>query len=175
MEILRKKNVYNGFLKLNEFDVKLNNNEIINREVIEKKDTVAVVAINEQNEVYFVKQPRVAINKDESIELPAGLVEPDENPEVAARRELEEETGCICDTFELIQKFVADPGCCNNVSYLYLAKGAKQVKELHLDSDEFLECFTIPLEKAFEMVDNGELIDAVSLISLLRLKNILRN
>ena len=109
MEIINKKNVYNGFLKLNEFDVKLNNGEVINREVIEKKDTVAVVAINDQNEVYFVKQPRVAISKDESIELPAGLVEPGEDPELSARRELEEETGCVCDSMELIQKFVADP------------------------------------------------------------------
>ena len=175
MEILSKKNVYNGFLKLNEFDVKLDNGEIINREVIDKKDTVAIVAINNNNEVYFVKQPRVAINKDESIELPAGLVEPGENPEISARRELEEETGCICDSMELIQKFVADPGCCDNISYLYLARGAKKVKDLNLDKDEFLECFTVPLEEAFNMIDRGELIDAVSLISLLRLKNILKN
>lgn len=175
MEVLNKKNVYKGFLTLNEFEVKLNNDEIVNREVIEKKDTVAIVALNDNNEIFFTRQPRVAIKKDESIELPAGLVEPGEDPEIAARRELEEETGCICDSMELLQKFVADPGCCNNVSYLYLARGAIQVKELNLDDDEFLECFTIPMERAFEMIDNGELIDAVSLISLLRLRNILKN
>ncbi len=170
MKILSKNNVYKGFLTLNELDVKLENGENVRREVIEKKDTVAIVALNDKNEVFFTKQPRVAINKDCSIELPAGLVEPGENPEIAARRELEEETGCICDSMELLQKFVADPGCCNNVSYMYLARGAKQVKELNLDDDEFLECFTIPLEKAFEMIDNGELYDAVSLISLMRLR-----
>lgn len=175
MKILNKKNLYKGFLTLNKFDVKLHNNEIISREVIEKKDTVAIVAINDNNEVYFTKQPRVAINKDSSIELPAGLVEPGEDPLIAAKRELEEETGCICDSFELIQKFVADPGCCNNVSYLFLGRGARKVKELHLDDDEYLESLTIPLERAFEMIDNGELIDAVSLISLMRLREMFNN
>lgn len=172
MNILKKENIYKGFLELNNLLIELPNGAKISREIITKKDTVAIVAIDENNEVYFTKQPRAGVNKLESIELPAGLIEPGETPEEAARRELEEETGCIADEIYVIQKFYADPGCCDNASYICVAKNPKQVKELNLDEDEFLECVKIPLDKAYEMINNGELNDCVSLISLLKLKNL---
>lgn len=172
MNILKKENIYKGFLELNNLLIELPNGAKISREIITKKDTVAIVAIDENNEVYFTKQPRAGSNKLESIELPAGLIEPGETPEEAARRELEEETGCVSDEVYVIQKFYADPACCDSASYICVAKNPRQVKELNLDEDEFLECLKIPLDKAYEMIDNGELNDCVSLISLLKIKNL---
>jgi len=172
MKILKKENIYKGFLELNTLLIELPNGAKILREVIGKKDTVSIIAINENNEIYLTKQPRAGSNKLESIELPAGLIEQGESPEEAARRELEEETGCIADEITVIQKFVSDPACCDNCSYICLAKNPKQIKELSLDEDEFLECFKMPLEKAYELIDSGEINDCVSLISLLKLKNL---
>lgn len=172
MNILKKENIYKGFLELNTLLIELPNGAKIFREVISKKDTVSIIAIDENNEIYFTKQPRAGSNKLESIELPAGLIEPGESPEEAARRELQEETGCTADEIYVIQKFVSDPACCDNTSYICVAKNPRQIKELNLDEDEFLECFKIPLNKAYEMIETGEINDCVSLISLFKIKNL---
>lgn len=171
MKVLKEENLYSGFLKLDKLLVELPTGEKISREIIKKKDTVSIIAINDKNEVYFTKQPRVGAQKLESIELPAGLIEDGEIPEEAAARELEEETGCIATEYINLQKFISDPACCQNCSYIFLAKHAKKVKELKLDDDEYLESFTIPIDIVFKMVRNGEINDSASLIALLKLRD----
>lgn len=171
MKVLKEENLYSGFLKLDKLLVELPNGGKISREIIKKKNTVSIIAINDENEVYFTKQPRVGANKLESIELPAGLIEDGESPEEAAKRELKEETGCIASEYVKLQKFISDPACCENCSYVFLAKSAKKVTDLNLDDDEYLESFTIPLNKVFEMVKNEEINDSASLIALLKLKD----
>lgn len=170
MKVLKKENLYSGFLKLDKFLVELPNGEKISREIIKKKNTVSIIAINDNNEVYFTKQPRVGANKLESIELPAGLIEDDETPEEAAIRELKEETGCIASEYIRLQRFISDPACCENCSYIFLAKHARKVADLKLDDDEYLESFTIPLNTVFEMVKAEEINDSASLIALLKLQ-----
>ena len=80
MEIIKKEELYSGFLKLNKFDVKLKNGAIIQREIIDKRGGVAIVAVDKEGYIYFTKQPRVGAFLDESLEIPAGLVE-GEDPE----------------------------------------------------------------------------------------------
>ena len=172
MDILSEENLYKGFLKLDKLTIKLPNGEIIVRELIRKKDTVSIIALTDDNEIYFVKQPRAGSGKLDSIELPAGLIEPGENPEESAKRELAEETGCIAENFKMIQEFVSDPACCDNKSYIYLAEHAQKVKELNLDDDEYLEPIKLPINKVFEMLDSGEINDSASIISLLKLKTL---
>ena len=118
MDILSEENLYKGFLKLDKLTIKLPNGETIVRELIRKKDTVSIIALTDDNEIYFVKQPRAGSGKLDSIELPAGLIEPGENPEESAKRELAEETGCVAENFKMIQEFVSDPACCDNKSYI---------------------------------------------------------
>lgn len=172
MKVLKRENLYSGFLGLDQVLIELDNGEKIVREIINKKDTVGIIAMNDNDEIYFTIQPRAGIDKSNSIELPGGLINEHELPIEAAKRELLEETGCVCDSIELFQKYVADPACCNSVSYIFLAKGAKKISELKLDSDEFLETCLLPIKKVFDMIDEGEICDASSLISLLKLKNI---
>ena len=87
-------------------------------------------------------------------------------------QELAEETGCVADNFTMIQKFISDPACCDNHSYVFLAEHAKKVKELQLDDDEFLEPIKIPVKKVFEMLEDGTIDDSASVIALLKLKNL---
>ena len=127
MKVLKRENLYSGFLGLDQVLIELDNGEKIVREIINKKDTVGIIAMNDNDEIYFTIQPRAGIDKSNSIELPGGLINEHELPIEAAKRELLEETGCVCDSIELFQKYVADPACCNSVSYIFLAKGAKKM------------------------------------------------
>ena len=167
MEIIKKEELYSGFLKLNKFDVKLKNGAIIQREIIDKRGGVAIVAVDKEGYIYFTKQPRVGAFLDESLEIPAGLVE-GEDPEDAARRELLEETGCRADKMIHLYKFFGDIACSNSITNLYLALDVEKVNDrLMLDDDEYLESLKMKKEEAYKMLDNGEFKDSHTVIALL--------
>lgn len=172
MEVLNNEQIYSGFLKIEKREIKLSNGEKIIREIINKKDSVAIVAVTEEGEVFLTKQPRPGPNTEESIEIPAGIIE-DESPESAAKRELLEETGCISDELIYLAEFYGDVGCCTGKTYLYLAMNCKQVKELELDEDEFLISYKVKKEKVYEMLDNNEFKDAHSIIGFLKARKYL--
>ncbi len=96
MEIVKKENVYSGFLKLTKNKIKLNNGEYFDRELVLKNPGVAIVAVTKDNRIFLTKQPRAGAFLDESIEIPAGIIE-GENVIDAAKRELLEETGCVAE------------------------------------------------------------------------------
>lgn len=170
MEVIKKDSIYSGFLKFDNLTVKLDNGKIIEREIITKKSGVAIVAIDEEGYIYLTKQPRVGAMRNESIEIPAGILEK-EKPEDAARRELEEETGCVTEE-DLIDLgfFYGDIACCTSRTYLFLAKNVKKVKDLKLDDDEYLVSYKVKKEDVYTMIDNGEIIDSHSIIGLLKAK-----
>ena len=171
LNIIARERLSNGFLKIEALRILLPNQKVIVREVIKKPDAVAVLAITKNGEVFLTKQPRAGINNLESIEIPAGLIDDGESPEMAAERELLEETGC-----ELSQKliplgsFVSDPACSTSVTHLFLALKVRQVKNQNLDEDEYLECFKETIKETYRMLENGAIIDANSIIALERAK-----
>lgn len=121
------------------------------RDMVKTKDAVVVIAITENNEVVFVKQLREVIG-EETIELPAGLIEEGENPEVAALRELREETGYIANSIVKLTEAFASCGYSDENIYYYLAKDLRIDKQ-QLDEDENIsEVIKIPVEKCIEMV-----------------------
>lgn len=174
MEIINKKNIYSGFLKFDVLNIKLKSGDIIEREVITKKDGVAIIAITKNNEIYLTKQPRVAIGVEESIEIPAGLIE-NENFMETAKRELLEETGRISEEMIDLGYFYGDVGSGTNKTHLVLALNVEKVQELKLDEDEFLESYKLPKEKVYEMLENGVIKDSHSIIGLLKAKKYLEN
>jgi ADP-ribose pyrophosphatase len=112
--------------------------------VLEYPNWVNAVAITEDNKVLMVRQYRHAANLV-SLEIPGGVIEPDEAPEAAMRRELLEETGYRFDDVELISTVYANPSTANNKTFCYLAKGGKKVREQDLDEHEelIIEEYTI--------------------------------
>ena len=174
LDIISRERLTNGFLKVDVLRILLPNQKEIIREVIQKRDGVAILAITKEGDIFLTKQPRAGINNLNSIEIPAGLLEEGENPEVSAERELLEETVCVL-TKKLISlgKYVADPACSTSVMHLYLALQVEKRYEQNLDSDEYLECFTKPISTVYRMLETGEIMDANSIIALERAKKFL--
>ncbi len=169
INVTSKRRICNSFLKVDSLEIVLPNGKKIVREVLQKLNVVAILAVTSNGEVFLTKQPRAGIGNLESIEIPAGLVEEGESPSISAERELLEETGCVL-TQPLISlgKFVGDPACCTSITNLFLALNVKKEKKLNLDEDEYLECFTKNISDVYSMMDAGKIIDANSNLALER-------
>ena len=105
--------------------------------VLEYSNWVNGVAITEDNKVLMVKQYRHAAGII-SLEIPGGVIDGDEKPVEALRRELLEETGYQFDDFELISTVYGNPATANNQTFTFLAKGGKKVQGQSLDAHEEL-------------------------------------
>lgn len=155
------KRLSNGFLKVD--SVRVDTGEkILPREVLRKKDVVAVLAITEDKRVLLCSQPRAGSNQLGSIEIPAGLIDDGETAEEAALRELREETGHEAKELVRLRAFYGDPACCDSKTTLFLATDVKKVGEPRLDPDEVLVWVDVSMEEFAELVENETICDANS-------------
>ena len=136
------------------------------REVVDHPGGVCILPVDKQGRLLFVRQYRYAYGQP-LLELPAGKLEPGEEPYPAALRELEEETGHTAALLHPLGKVYPTPGCMNEVLHLYYADTLTETAQ-HLDEDEFLNVEPIPLEQAVRMALDGEIPDGKSQIALLK-------
>ncbi|WP_234553421.1 NUDIX domain-containing protein [Thermus caliditerrae] len=121
-------------------------------EIVEHKPAVAVIAVQD-GKMLFVRQHRPAVGLT-PLEIPAGLIEPGEDPLEAARRELAEETGLSGDLTPLFSYYVS-PGFTDEKTYVYLAENLKEAPA-DPDEDEAIEVVWLEPEKALELHRKGE-------------------
>lgn len=138
------------------------------REIVEHPGGVTVIPVDDEGNVYCVRQYRYAMEQL-LLEMPAGKLEDGEMPLSCAMRELEEEIGFTAHSFEYLGEFYPSPGYCHEKLYAYLATGLK-MGEARPDEGEFLEVEKYPLDTLAEMAMNGELKDAKSIIAVLKAK-----
>lgn len=136
------------------------------REVVEHPGAVAVVALTDGGEVLMVEQYRYAAG-ELLLEIPAGCLEPGEEPLACAQRELREETGAAAEKWMPMGKIYSSAGWSNEVIHLFAARGLT-FTEGRLDEDEFLNVRTLAWEAALEQCENGENPDAKTVAALLR-------
>jgi 8-oxo-dGTP pyrophosphatase MutT (NUDIX family) len=130
-------------------------------------DWVTVVAITAQNEMLFVRQWRFGA-RTFTLELPAGLQEPDEEPLAAGQRELLEETGYAGPAARVIGTVLPNPAFMNNKATTIYIPRVTRIAEPQLDPMEELELVTIPVEKVERMLkQGGELATAIGMVALL--------
>jgi ADP-ribose diphosphatase len=141
-------------------------------EIIEHGGSVVLIPIDEEGNILFVRQYRHAIARD-LFELPAGTREGDEPYEDCAAREIREETGMEAGKLQKVGEFYLAPGYSSEFMVVYLATGLKE-NPLDADDDEFLQVEKIPLKKAIEMAERGDIPDAKSLAALLLAKPYLK-
>lgn len=134
------------------------------REWVEHHGGVAVLAINEQDEVYFVEQYRIATGQVLE-EIPAGKLEKGEEPLAAAQRELSEECGLTARHWQKLGQFWPTPGYSSEMIHLYLAEGLEEGPQ-HPDPGEFLHHRRRSLADCRRALTTGELTDGKTLLAL---------
>jgi ADP-ribose pyrophosphatase len=132
--------------------------------VIEAPDWCNVIALTPDDQVVLVRQYRFGI-RAATLEIPGGMVDGDEDPTDAARRELLEETGFACDQIEPLARTLPNPAIQNNVCHMAVATGCRRIKEPSLDEREDIEVLTRPLAEMPRLISNGEISHALVVVA----------
>jgi ADP-ribose pyrophosphatase len=133
------------------------------REIVEHRGAVVIVAVDGEGQVALVRQLREAVRRP-LLELPAGTLEPGEEPFQTAKRELQEETGLAGGEWTEVLGFFTTPGFCRERMTLFFAEGVES-GEARPDPDERLEQVRWPLAEVASRVN--ELEDAKTILGLL--------
>jgi len=158
--------VYEGRLISVRVDtVRLENGRLTKREIVEHPGAVAVVALDEEDNVLLVRQFRKAAER-ELLEIPAGTLEAGEEPIACAQRELQEETGYQAQRLEQIGSFYTSPGFCTECIRLFLATGLQKGPSTP-ESDEAIETIKVPLSEIPAIIGRGDICDGKSIAGLL--------
>lgn len=148
-------------------DALLPNGTTAKREIVEHNGGVCVAPLDDEYNLYFVKQFRYPYMEIVT-ELPAGKLEKGEDPFEAGKRELKEETGATAKKYVDLGKLYPTPGYCGEIIHMYLATEL-EFGDRNPDEDEFLEVYKIPLSEAVEMVMKGEIRDSKTQTMILKI------
>ncbi len=142
-------------------------------DIVEHGGSVIIIPIDNEGNLLFVRQYRHAAGMD-LIELPAGTRDGDEPFEECAAREIREETGMEAGTLNYVGSFYLAPGYSTEYMGVFLASDLKH-NPLEADDDEFLSVKKVPINKAIQMAERGEMPDAKTLAALLLARPHLEN
>ncbi len=166
-EILHGEYLYRGkLLNLRVNEVRLPNNNIAIREIVEHRGAAVIVALDDQQRVLMVRQYRSAAGKY-LLEVPAGTLDSGEDPARCATRELKEETGYQAAQWEPLGYFYASPGFSTEKMYLFLARQLTLL-EASPEDDEDIAVELVPLAQALDWVASGEIVDAKTIVGLFK-------
>jgi ADP-ribose pyrophosphatase len=150
------------------------------RDVVGHPGAIAVLAVDDVGRLLLVRQWRIPAERA-MLEIPAGTLDVHdgvtEDPDLAARRELEEETGQRATTWRRLSTFWTAPGFATELMHLYLATGLSSAAgedRLTPDEDERLELSHVAIEDAVAMVDAGEISDAKTILGVFWLDRLAR-
>ncbi len=141
-------------------------------DLVRHTNSVTILPLDRNGNLLFVRQYRIGVGA-ELLELPAGVMEIDENPRDCAVREVREETGMAAGRLELLGDFYLAPGYDTEHMFVFLATDLYS-DPLDQDADEFLQLVTIPAAQALEMAYSGQIRDSKSLASLMLAQSRLR-
>lgn len=164
--VLQRDAIYEGrIVKLYLEKVRLPNGEEALREIIRHPGAVAIVPLDADERVTLVRQYRLPAGRH-LLEIPAGTLEPGEEPLACAERELQEEAGLFPGKLESLGGIFVAPGYSSEYIHLFLATDLRPSK-LEGDDDEFLEVSSLPLDEALALIDSGEIVDGKTISALL--------
>ena len=168
-ELIKRKQIYQGKVLDLSVDTVLFEEKAVDMECIKHPGGAAVVPLLSDDAVVLIKQYRYVIGAT-IWEIPAGRLEPGENPQDCAARELEEEVGYRATELIKLTDCYSAPAYCTEVISIFLATGLLPGRQ-QLEGDELIEVATLPLAEAVAMVVRGEITDAKTIIGLLLARN----
>jgi len=164
-EILDTKEVFHGSV----FDVSVDTiregNATYHRDVVHHPGGAGAVAVFDDMTIALVRQYRHPAVRY-LLEIPAGRIEAPELPEDCARRELEEEVGVLAGRIVKLAEFYTTPGFCEEKLWVYLATELAETQQA-LEGDELVEIERVSFPRAIEMISDGEIEDAKTIIGIL--------
>jgi ADP-ribose pyrophosphatase len=168
IERLAHERVFNGRVFAVDRDrVRMRNGRDVVVDIVRHPRSVVLVPIPEPGHVVLIRQYRYAVNRD-LWELPAGSVDPGEEPEAAARRECHEEIGQVPDTIVRLTALYPTPGYCDEEMIFFRLSGLTRPEQAAaVDEDEDIEPKTFTLADAREMVRRGEIVDMKTVVGLM--------
>ena len=137
----------------------------LERYVVVHPGAVAVLPILDDGRFVLVRQPRIAIDEP-LIEVPAGTLEPNEEPLQTAHRELIEETGYTAGKLTPVLKFYTSPGMLKEAMHLFVAENLT-AGPTSMEDGEQIETLLIEPNLAINMIATGEIKDAKTIVALL--------
>jgi ADP-ribose pyrophosphatase len=127
--------------------------------------SVTILPLSGQGDILFVRQYRIG-SESELLELPAGTLNPGEDPLECAKREIQEETGMAAREFIQLGDIYLAPGYATEHMFLYMARDLFS-SNAEGDEDEFIQVESIPARRAYEMADANEIHDSKTLAVML--------
>jgi ADP-ribose pyrophosphatase len=158
-KVIRSKHIFDGqIVKLHVDTVLTPDGQESTREIVEHAPAILVAAIDENDNVLMVQQYRRATGK-ELLELPAGGVEPNETPEAATIREMQEETGYMPGRVVRLGGFYTAPGFCSEFIHMFVSTDLKPSRLFAEDTDE-IKLIRVPVKDVPALLTSGKLEDA---------------
>ncbi|MBT5954843.1 NUDIX hydrolase [bacterium] len=156
--------IYSGkIVELRKDTVELSDGTFSTRELVLHAPAVVVLPLLNENEVILVSQYRKPLEKT-LLEIPAGLINPNEDPLNAAKRELREETGYTSLDWECLGEYYPTPGFCNEIYHVYLAKNLISGVQ-DLDEDERISVEVFSVDKLKRYIKNNWIKDAKTVLA----------
>jgi 8-oxo-dGTP pyrophosphatase MutT (NUDIX family) len=134
--------------------------------VIERPDAAIIFPLTKEGGVILVRQFRPPLERME-LGLPAGLVEPGEKPEAAARRELLEETGYAGGEWESLGSLASSPSLKDNWAYLFLARGVEETSAPDPDEHELVEVVRVSVEDILGLIRGGQIVSSSGVAAIM--------
>ena len=141
---------------------------------LEINDWINVFALTDNNKVILVKQHRLGKNIV-TLEVPAGAINKNENPENAAMRELAEETGYTTEKMILLKKISVNPAIQTNVCYFYLALNCRKTQEENFDPGEEIDVVLKNKDDVFNSINTDLIDNSLAFLSVLLARDYFQN
>jgi len=167
METKNRATVFNGLvIDVEQMDVLIGDQGWFTYQIVRHPGGAAVLPLHDDGSVTLIRQLRPAV-AGFLLELPAGRLSPGEEPQLAAARELAEETGLTAAAITSLGLLHTSPGVFDEVIHLFLATGLSQ-GEAAPEAYEEICCTRMPLQEAIEMAATGQITDGKTIAALLR-------
>lgn len=156
-------------ISLLEEQVALPNNKTVTHTTIKHPGASVILPVTSDGKIVLINQFRPSLKKW-LLELPAGTIEQDELPIDCAKRELEEETGFSANQFISLGQVTPLAGFCDEIQYLFVAKGLMNTNRFDCDDDEVIEVITLSMDELEARIIAGTITDAKTIACLSKAK-----